>query len=127
MKRLVSLCALTLLYCLTASTQSTHLEGVLIDKACSYKAETRIVPGGHLEGGMLEAYVHPRSCLLMPDCRKSGYGVFTYDQKFVAFDAEGNKKALALIQGTKQEDNFRVEVTGTVQGDTIKVTSIKLQ
>jgi len=109
-----------------APPSPTHVEGVLIDKTCSYKAETRIVPGGHLEGGMLEAYVHTRQCLLMPDCQKSGYGVFTYDQKYLTFDAAGNQKALALIRSSKKEDDFKVEVTGEIQGDSIKVESLRL-
>jgi hypothetical protein len=104
---------------------TTKLQGVLIDRVCSYKAETRIVPGPRLEGGIVVAYTHSRQCALMPECRASGYGVFTYDQKFVAFDPAGNQKALAYFKQAKQEDNFRVEVTGQMQGDTIKVASIR--
>jgi hypothetical protein len=33
---------------------------------------------------------------------------------------------LALLKETKNEDALRVEVTGEIQGDTIKVVSIKL-
>ena len=112
---------------LTAADQSqeTKVQGVLIDKMCSYKAETRVVPGPSLEGGILVAYTHKRECALMLECQKSGYGVFTYDQKFLSFDAAGNQKALAYFKQSKQEDDFRVEVAGTVQGDTMKVTSIK--
>ncbi len=36
------------------------LEGVLIDKNCSYDAETRVVHD-HLEGGMFNAYIHEKS------------------------------------------------------------------
>jgi hypothetical protein len=122
---LLTLCLLILWNGLTAAGPGSRVEGVLIDKACSYKVETRIV-GDHLEGGMLSAYVHPRNCLVMPDCKKSGYGVYTYDQKYLTFDNAGNQKASELIQTSKKEDDFRVEVTGEVQGDTIKVTSVRL-
>ena len=105
---------------------AADVKGVLIDKQCSYKAETRIVPGPRLEGGIVVAYTHMRSCALMPECQKSGYGVFTYDQKFLAFDAEGNRKALALLKSTKKEDDLRVEVSGEIKDDTIKVASLKL-
>ena len=108
---------------------SRTVQGVLIDKECSPKAETRMVadPSPHLEGGMLWAYTHTRKCLLMPACQRSGYGVFAYDiTKFLAFDAAGNQKALALIGSTQKQDDMRVEVTGEVQGDKIKVTSLKL-
>lgn len=105
----------------------TKVQGVLIDKQCSSKAETRIVPGPRLEGGIVVAYTHMRNCALMPECQKSGYGVFTYENKFLAFDEAGNRKALAALKESKKEDDLRVEVTGEVQGDVIKVVSIKLQ
>jgi len=38
----------------------------------------------------------------------------------------GNQKASELIQASKKEDDFRVEVTGEVQGDTIKVATMRL-
>jgi len=105
---------------------AASVQGVLIDKQCSYKAETRVVPGGTLEGGMLVAYTHTRQCALMPACQRSGYGIFTYeDNKFLAFDEAGNRKALALLKETKKEDDLRVEVTGEIQGDHIKVVSIR--
>ena len=108
------------------SPQETKVQGVLIDRVCSYKAETRVVPGPRLEGGMIVAYTHTRKCALMPECRMSGYGVFTYDdEKFLAFDPAGNATALSYFRQAKQEDNFRVEVTGQIQGDTMKVVSIK--
>lgn len=81
----------------------------------------------HLEGGMLWAYTHDKKCLLMPSCQRTGYGVFTYESnKFVAFDTAGNQKALALIQSSKKDDDMRIEVAGEVDGDKIKVTSLKL-
>lgn len=97
----------------------------MIDKMCSYKGESRVAPGPRIEGGILAIYPHTRQCALMPDCQKSGYGVFTYGQKFLAFDEAGNKKALAFFKESKKEDDFRVEVTGQIQGDTIKVASIQ--
>ena|SRR5579884_2661959 len=107
-------------------SDSTSVQGVLIDKMCSYKAETRVVPGPRLEGGIVVAYTHTKDCALKPECQKSGYGVFTYDNKFVAFDEAGNQKALAFFKEAKQDDDFRVEVTGQVHGDTMSVTSIRL-
>ena len=106
---------------------TTTVQGVLIDKQCSYKAETRIVPGPRLEGGIVAVYGHTRDCALMPECQKSGYGVFTYDtNRFLAFDDAGNRKALAIFKESGKKEDFRVEVTGEIQGDTMKVASIKL-
>jgi hypothetical protein len=64
---------------------------------------------------------------LMPACQRSGYGVFTYESnKFLAFDPAGSQKALALIQSSKKDDDMRVEVAGEINGDKMKVTSLKL-
>jgi len=112
-----------------APAASATVKGILIDQQCSAQAETRMVPdpSPHLEGGILWAYTHEKSCLLMPACRRSGYGVFTNDtNKFLLFDAAGNRNALALIQASKKENDMRVEVTGEIDGDKIKVTSLKL-
>ncbi|MBV9398448.1 MAG: hypothetical protein JO062_10745 [Bryobacterales bacterium] len=121
--RKLSLVALPVFLSLTA--RGADVKGVLMDKMCSYKAETRIVPGPRLEGGIVVAYTHTRQCALMPECQKSGYGVFTYDQKFLSFDENGNRLALAALKATKKDDDLRVQVTGEIQEDKIKVTSIK--
>lgn len=109
-----------------AAVCAADVKGVLIDQMCSSKAEVRIVSGPRLEGGMIVAEAHTRECALMPACQKSGYGVFTYDQKFLKFDNAGSRKALAALKASKKEDNLKVEVTGEVEGDTIKVASLKL-
>jgi hypothetical protein len=97
-----------------------------MDKECSWKAETRVTPGGRLEGGLLTVYIHERLCALMPDCQKSGYGVVTYDSKFLKFDAAGDRLALAALRASKKKDDLKVEVNGQIQGENIKVTSLKL-
>ena len=111
---------------LAASAAPTTVPGVLMDRECSAKAEVRVVPGARLEGGILVAYAHTRQCALMSSCQKSGYGVFTYDNRFLSFDAAGSQKALAALKASKKEDDLKVEVTGEIQGDTIKVASLKL-
>jgi hypothetical protein len=114
----------------TAATPAseTKLTGVLIDELCSHKAKTRVVSGRqgpHLEGGIVVAYVHKKECALMTECRRSGYGVFTYDHEFVPFDDEGNRMALAYFEESAQEDNFRVAVTGEMEDGVMKVARIE--
>jgi hypothetical protein len=107
------------------SSPAVSIQGVLIDEQCSHKAETHVVEGTRLEGGIVVAYTHTRKCALMPECRKSGYGVFGYeDRKFHPFDEAGNRKALEFFQNSKQEEDFRVEVSGSMQGDVFKVERI---
>src|SRR5579862_2505268 len=109
-----------------AGASAAQVKGILIDQMCSSKAEVRIVSGPRLEGGMIVAEAHTRECALMPACQKSGYGVFTYDNKFLKFDEAGSRKALAALKASKKEDDLKVEVTGEIQGDMIKVASLKL-
>jgi hypothetical protein len=120
------LCVSALLAAGAAALSAAQVQGVLMDEMCSSKAEVRIVSGPRLEGGMIVAEAHTRECALMPACQKSGYGVFTYDNKFLKFDEAGSRKALAAIKASKKEDDLKVEVTGEIQGDTIKVVSLKL-
>jgi hypothetical protein len=111
---------------LAGAASAAEVQGVLIDQACSAKAEVRLVPGPRIEGGMIVAEAHTRECALMPACQKSGYGVFTNDNKFLKFDEAGNRKALGALKVSQKVDDLKVEVTGEIQGDTIKVTSLKL-
>jgi hypothetical protein len=62
----------------------------------------------------------------MPECVKSGFVIYTDDDKFLTLDAEGNRKAEEAIKASKKLDDFEVVVTGEVTGDTIKVQSIKV-
>ena len=67
---------------------------------------------------------HTRACALK--CESSGYGVVTKDQQFLKFDAVGNAKVAEALKASDKKDHLRVNVTGDAQGDTLKVTSIKL-
>jgi hypothetical protein len=104
-----------------------EIKGILMDRMCSGKADLRISGAtGLLVGGRIVAEAHTRECLLMPECQKSGYGVYTSDNKFLKFDEAGNRKALAAIRASSKLDDFEVEVTGEVKGDSIRVVSLKL-
>jgi len=67
---------------------------------------------------------HPRECALK--CEASGYGILTSDKKFLKFDAAGNKEIAAALKASTKKDHLRVDVSGDVQGDTLKVASVKL-
>ena len=97
---------------------AADVDGYLIDSMCSMEA---------LKEGQKAAAMHTRECALMPDCVKSGYGVFTADGRFLKFDAAGNQKAEKALTASKQKDNIKVKVSGAVDGDTIQVASLKLR
>jgi hypothetical protein len=67
---------------------------------------------------------HTRDCALK--CAASGFGIVTSDQHFLKFDAAGNAKIVEALKASSKPDHLRVNVTGDVQGDTLKVTAIKL-
>jgi hypothetical protein len=123
MKRVVFLAVLGCGLAMAADT----VKGILIDEKSSGEASLRISGAtGLLEGGRIVAEAHTREDLLKPENEKSGYGVFTDDNKYLKFDPAGDRKALALIKESKKLDDFEIEVTGEIKGDTIKVVSLKL-
>ena len=67
---------------------------------------------------------HTRACALK--CAASGFGIVTKDKQFLKFDAEGNAKIADALKASDKKDHLRVDVSGDVQGYTLKVTSIKL-
>ena len=67
---------------------------------------------------------HPRACALK--CSASGFGIVTQGKQFLKFDAEGNTKIVEALKTSDKKDHLRVDVSGDVQGDVLKVTSIKL-
>lgn len=93
-----------------AATQSFNNVSV-VDVSCSKKVAAN-------------PDAHTRSCALI--CQKSGFGVLTEDKKFLKFDAEGNAKIAEELKKSGKADHLRVDVTGDVEGDMLKVSSVKL-
>ena len=98
---------------------SQTLTGYLVDLACA--AENGVRPDPKFGA------THDKSCLQMPDCVKSGYGVLTPDNKIVKFDSKGNEQAKKFIEITNKNKDWKVTVSGPVQGNTIAVSSLMLQ
>ena len=83
----------------------------VVDVSCSKKAAA-------------DPDAHTRACALA--CAKSGFGIVTKDQQFLKFDAAGNAKIADALKASSQKDHLRVDVKGEQDGDTLKVSSIKL-
>jgi len=98
------------LLALPALGESFH-DVAVVDKNCSGKV-----------AGNPDA--HTRDCALK--CASSGYGIITNDQKFLKFDAEGNAKLKQALQASDKKDHLRVDLSGDVENDTLKVKSVKL-
>jgi hypothetical protein len=68
---------------------------------------------------------HTKKCAL--GCAKSGFGLVTSDGKFVKFDEAGNAKALAALKVTDKEKDLKAKVEGTLDGETVQVSSIAIE
>ncbi len=67
---------------------------------------------------------HAKSCLM--GCAKSGLGIVLSDGKFVKFDEEGNVKALAALKASSKDKDLKGKVTGTLDGDVLKVATVEI-
>lgn len=83
----------------------------LIDTACSTKAKDK-------------PDEHTKACALQ--CAKSGFGIIAADGSYLKFDDAGNAKVLAALKATTKADHLRVSVTGERQGETIKVSTVRI-
>lgn len=90
---------------------ATYTNVSIVDVACSKKVAA-------------DPDSHTRSCAL--DCRASGFGIVTKDQQFLKFDAAGNEKIAEALKVSDKKDHLRVNVKGDLEGDTLRVSSIKL-
>jgi hypothetical protein len=96
-----------------AQGKKATLTGHLVDQMC----------GGEVKDAA-KAAEHSKECALMDHCASSGYGIFA-DGKYVKFDAEGSKKAKALVEKIKKEKDIAILAEGTLEGDTLTVASLK--
>ena len=112
MKKVASFLVLLGLYTIPAlAAVETYKDVSVVDVNCSKKV-------------VADPDSHPRACALK--CAASGFGIVTKDKQFLKFDAEGNAKIEEALKASDKKDHLRVDVSGDVQGDTLKVTSIKL-
>jgi hypothetical protein len=98
-----------------AQDNKVALTGFLMDKMCAAKA----VKSGNADAS---AKKHTKECA--EACNESGFGLVT-GNKFYLFDSKGNELAQAMLKSTRKTDSLGIEVVGTVDGDKIKVDSLK--
>ncbi len=111
MKVLASLLALGLMAAPALAATKTFSDVPVVDVNCSSKVAAN-------------PDVHTRDCALK--CAKSGFGIVTEDKQFLKFDAAGNKKIAKELKVSSETDHLRVNVSGDVEGDTLKVKTVKL-
>ncbi len=67
---------------------------------------------------------HTRSCAI--DCAKSGFGLVQADGKFLKFDESGNARTFSMLKKSSKDKDLKVKVTGTLDGEVIKVQAVEL-
>lgn len=102
---------------MSAFAAETKVQGYLVDIACADEEGQK--PGFGAK--------HTKDCLLMAECIRSGYGVLTDDKKVYKFDKAGNTQAKKFIDGLTKTKDIKVNVMGTVSGETMTVAKIELQ
>ncbi|MBP1654266.1 MAG: hypothetical protein H6Q28_822 [Bacteroidetes bacterium] len=93
------------------------IRGYVVDQMCAVSIGRKADP-------MARAAKHTRECSFHPECASSGFGIFA-DGKFTKFDTEGSAKALKALQVSKREKGMYYEVTGTMEGDQMAITSLR--
>ena len=107
-----SLLAFGLLATPALAETKTFNDVSVVDVACSKKVAA-------------DADSHTRECALQ--CKDSGFAIVTADKQVLKLDADGNAKVLKQLKASDKTDHLRVNVSGDVEGDTLKVTSVKLR
>lgn len=92
--------------------KTLKVTGYVIDNMCA-----------EMHGSEEEAAKHPNGCALMASCRKSGFAVVA-GEKTYKLDAQGNKLAAEALEAAKSQKGLKVEVEGTLEGDTLNVAKL---
>ena len=95
-----------------AEKKSVKVTGYIIDNMCA-----------EMHGSEEQAAKHPNGCSLMESCQKSGFAVVA-GEKTYKLDAEGNKLAAEALKGAKANKGLKVDVEGTLEGDTLHVAKL---
>jgi hypothetical protein len=99
--------------------KSHSIVGYLVDQSCAKKMVMDDVKKSDAR-----AAKHTKDCALEETCKASDFGIVT-GGKFYRFNDAGNKKAADYLSATKKENNLKVAVAGTMDGDKMNVESIK--
>jgi hypothetical protein len=92
--------------------KTVKVTGYVIDNMCA-----------EVHGTEAEAQKHPNACALMESCQKSGFAVVA-GEKTYKLDEQGNKLAAEALHAAKTKKGLKVDVEGTVEGDTLHVAKL---
>ena len=92
--------------------KALKVTGYVVDNMCA-----------DMHGSEEEAQKHPNACALMESCRKSGYAVVS-GEKTYRLDGQGNKLAAEVLGAARTKKGLKVDVEGTLEGNTLHVAKL---
>ena len=101
-----------------ATQTAFHDKGYLVDIECAAIHDT--------DGNGNWGVTHNRSCMESKERVKSGFALLLPNGEIYRFDPEGNALALKAIASTKKDNDFGIEVTGVLDNNVLRVTSLLL-
>ena len=97
----------------SGALQAAEIQGVVADWKCTESM---------VRNGREQTLKQDRSCSLAKNPDRAEYGLISDSKKFYRLDEEGNKRVKDLLHDSPDKDNLKVIVTGTLDGNLIKVT-----
>ena len=92
--------------------------GYLVDKNCGV-----MIAKKEKAKAMEMGKKHSVACALDEACMASGYGII-HEGQFIKFDEAGDAVAAEYFKGLKKKNDVFVTVSGTLDGEILKVTTI---
>ncbi|MBX9771127.1 MAG: hypothetical protein K2X29_07135 [Candidatus Obscuribacterales bacterium] len=92
-------------------------QGYLLDRQCADSVREDSDPKVFIQH-------HTKDCALMPNCRAKGYSLYS-KHKWLNLDKRGSEIAVKVLKASKRKRGFYVEVTGTLDKESLKTASIK--
>jgi len=98
---------------MAAKPMTMTMEGYIIDTKCATANSAKLAEF---------APTHPKECAMAPDCRKSGYNLYS-EGKLWKFDKASSDKVYSFLKKADSTLHVKVEMEHG-KGDTIKLVSI---
>jgi len=99
------------------ATDDFHGKGYLIDIACG--AVHRDSAGNDWE------VVHSRNCVASELSSTAGFAMLLPNGTIYRFDTVGNNMAHKVMVSTKKDNDYKIEVEGTVKGNNLYVKTLQ--
>jgi len=94
---------------------AAELQGLLTDWNCTQDM---------VRQGRAKILKERKSCRLADNAQRAAYGLITDDKKFYKIDPRDNDRVLQVLRDSPDKDNLKVVISGDLQGNTIRISTI---